>query len=681
MDTKTLANLLRKLDEQSFRPGDSVVASTINHPIDAIGKFGGWLANQVNTAAGIPDQYDNPYPYLAPSPEAQTQAAFDVAGMAQLGSMPFAPKSAGGTVGTFIGPKAATWDAEKAATATKLLDEGVDPAQVWREHLIGRMPDGALFSEIDDSGFKFQPQKIDSWGVGSGKEQNFQSRLNEAIQLEKEGFQPNKIFKLTDMIKKDGIWQDLRPESVTSQAAIHPELANNYNSDNLLFRQMNSLQDQGFNGNYDPGFNTALKSDGLSGRIDYAETAKDPRSTALHELQHAIQQREGWARGGNLATIQNDKEAKRSLDGVLLNLAEKMEQNRGDKSLFKQLYKDSFDLMDNPHRQYRSLTGEAQARATQDRLNMNMDERRNNYPLAGGKLSDIPLEQLIYRYGDNGPAMSASDNLNAELLQKYLQQGSLTPDELAQYERNAVAMRDSNRQYLNVANADAQGGTAMDRAKAMGFFKNYYHGTIDDINAIKTNLKPSQRVHGGGKINKDVFWVTTSPEGAGHFANMAAAKQAFGDTSKALQVKGNASGLFFDKPENISSYGEDFVQGQNIMPVTWSGLRTRYDAQDAFNNASATKRRNTIISAIQDARELGRDAVRFDGVMDPVQQDTMAVLNPKSIRSIFAAFDPLRKDSADLLAAKLLPATMLGLGMYGMEQERRNPLAEALRGQ
>ena len=48
---------------------------------------------------------------------------------------------------------------------------------------------------------------------------------------------------------------------------------------------------------------------------------------------------------------------------------------------------------------YYRLTGEAQARATQDRMNMNMQQRRESYPLANDMLSDIPLKNLINRYG------------------------------------------------------------------------------------------------------------------------------------------------------------------------------------------------------------------------------------------------------------------------------------------
>lgn len=60
--------------------------------------------------------------------------------------------------------------------------------------------------------------------------------------------------------------------------------------------------------------------------------------------------------------------------------------------------KEMDDLVE-PMEAYRRLTGEAQARATQDRMNMNMQQRRESYPLANDMLSDIPLKNLINRYG------------------------------------------------------------------------------------------------------------------------------------------------------------------------------------------------------------------------------------------------------------------------------------------
>jgi hypothetical protein len=67
---------------------------------------------------------------------------------------------------TFTGPKSMGWNHDAANTATKLLDNGADPAQVWKDHLIGRMPDKSLFSEIDDSGSIAIPN--DKWGWANG---------------------------------------------------------------------------------------------------------------------------------------------------------------------------------------------------------------------------------------------------------------------------------------------------------------------------------------------------------------------------------------------------------------------------------------------------------------------------------------------------------------------------------
>ena len=47
-------------------------------------------------------------------------------------------------------------------------------------------------------------------------------------------------------------------------------------------------------------------------------------------------------------------------------------------------------------------------------------------------------------------ANKASKNLNAGLLAKYLQEGKLSPEEMAQYEANALSMETPNLQKYNV---------------------------------------------------------------------------------------------------------------------------------------------------------------------------------------------------------------------------------------
>ncbi len=157
-DLKDLASrygvLKDKLNAQDFEPNDSIIASSLMHPQEAARRAKDAFMRSIDTAGGVPREIldeSSVFPFgIAPSIDEQAQTGLDLAGLMQTGAMPFAPASAGGTLGTFIGPKSRNWDKVAAELAAKKLDEGADPAEVWREHLIGRMPDKTLFSEISD---------------------------------------------------------------------------------------------------------------------------------------------------------------------------------------------------------------------------------------------------------------------------------------------------------------------------------------------------------------------------------------------------------------------------------------------------------------------------------------------------------------------------------------------------
>src|SRR5574343_1100967 len=146
----SLKELQNRLSKQNFGQNDSMIASTVMHPVEAAKRAANWFQNNVNAAAGYADPYDNPNP-LVTNDANRVNGAINLLGLMQGGGAGFAPKSAGGTVGTFIGSKSKLWDSVAAEKAVQALDAGVRPAKVWADHLIGRMPDGALFSEIDDS--------------------------------------------------------------------------------------------------------------------------------------------------------------------------------------------------------------------------------------------------------------------------------------------------------------------------------------------------------------------------------------------------------------------------------------------------------------------------------------------------------------------------------------------------
>jgi len=85
--------------KQNFEDNDSMIASTILHPVEAAKRAGSAFMRSVDTAGGRPKQAldeSSWYPVgIAPSMDEQAQAGLDLAGLAQTGAMPFAPSGAG----------------------------------------------------------------------------------------------------------------------------------------------------------------------------------------------------------------------------------------------------------------------------------------------------------------------------------------------------------------------------------------------------------------------------------------------------------------------------------------------------------------------------------------------------------------------------------------------------------
>jgi len=134
------------------------------------------------------------------------------------------------------------------------------------------------------------------------------------------------------------------------------------------------------------------------------------RSTMLHELQHAVQEREGFARGGNTREMAIEKDALLGraayLNAELSNSARVMDREPKDSLRYAQAREDYDAAMaeklrmnpsifqSEPKDLYRRLAGEAEARATQARMNMTPAERRAMFPYES---YDVPVNQLIVR--------------------------------------------------------------------------------------------------------------------------------------------------------------------------------------------------------------------------------------------------------------------------------------------
>lgn len=168
-------------------------------------------------------------------------------GMAALGALPLVPAIGG----MFIGKGAKTWDALKAQQAEELLKAGTDPREVWKQTGTAKFSDGMLRQEIPDTraGMRLEGPKF-----GREIDSGYYDDLSEVL----------------DHVEAYKAYPDTKRINTT-------------------------WSDAASGGSY-----SAPRKEYQYIDLPLQANKETKRSTALHELQHAIQQREGWARGGVL---------------------------------------------------------------------------------------------------------------------------------------------------------------------------------------------------------------------------------------------------------------------------------------------------------------------------------------------------------------------------------------------
>jgi hypothetical protein len=208
----------------------------------------------------------------------------------------------------FIGQTANTWDEVAAAQAKMMEGQGKSAQEIWKETGTFKGPDGKYRQEIADDLATLNPIKQ----------------------------------KAIDWMSEPG--PSSYPGGKVSDLLAHTNLNNAYPE---VLNIRSSLK-KGEGASYYPndGFGELIESP----VIFQAGQLKDPswtKSQTLHELQHAIQKREGWAAGAG-----------------------------------------------SDEKNYRKFAGEAEARATQARMNMTPEQRRAVFPYES---YDVPVNKLIVK--------------------------------------------------------------------------------------------------------------------------------------------------------------------------------------------------------------------------------------------------------------------------------------------
>jgi hypothetical protein len=331
----------------------------------------------------------------------------------------------------FIGPSAKTWNKSAAFKASQMERAGKSPEEIWAATKTFKGADGNWRQEVSDQSARFQTEADMKAKAAGMKEQEL---ANKALIAESKLY-PDLFPKQLTAAQKDLRAQTkaLRDErtamhgpetgshwrgNFAKYALDHPELYEAYPElADMIIKQGG----QGRGGARATLWQSApaKAGDPLSSHVsmDIYESGlkNDPRSSALHEMQHAIQGVEGWSPGGSpmmafkdprsfdiLNSLRQKAMTPMSFEDYAQRFAHVSDLNKGYEQ-YKSSIPGLVQKMDRElqtmaaQEYYRRLTGEAEARATQARRDMGATERAQTMP---GESFDVPLSDQIVKPAD-----------------------------------------------------------------------------------------------------------------------------------------------------------------------------------------------------------------------------------------------------------------------------------------
>lgn len=245
-----------------------------------------------------------------------------------VGLLPFIPALGG----MFIGKGSKVWNPENEQLFMQLEKQGLSPKEIWAKTGTLRGADKMLRQETSDLG-----------------------------------------SKITDNVY-EGIKTNKRYEGPMSEAFKNPELYNAYPEAKNVTTGMYAWHHP--EGSYQAETNTITAG---------GPSTTSQKNTALHELQHWVQNKERFARGADISS-----EADLIHSGMLRNILEK---NPGIN------YQDAIGILPTrtniekiARQNYHRSAGEVEAELTRTRMNMTPEERLANYPYSG-----INMKKMIVR--------------------------------------------------------------------------------------------------------------------------------------------------------------------------------------------------------------------------------------------------------------------------------------------
>jgi len=281
-------------------------------------------------------------------------------------------KTGYGPMEIMVGPKSKTFRHDAAALAEQMEKEGKNRNEIWKATRTVRAPDNQWKQELSDLNMKYSASPVRSRQYETDRKRYSQAIDKATTQDELQAAQKyyekqrgknslNFIGKAQEFVEHPELFQ------------AYPELAN------YAFRELEPTHNkftapQNAYGFYSPGQKT----------ITVNTDAPFKRSTALHELQHAIQEIEGWQGGSSpeemaarmaereiaktreadlLQSIQNAQQTlPPSANNLILTEGQKLKNIQDFLNKTKQLEGET-----DPYDAYRKVSGEEEARMVQAR--------------------------------------------------------------------------------------------------------------------------------------------------------------------------------------------------------------------------------------------------------------------------------------------------------------------------
>lgn len=337
------------------------VGGLLSDPVGTAQQAAGLLRDRDAEQQGLMGQaFGNPQrPFQVTDSAAMGQAASNML----MGPLGFAPAGIMAGVGAKTANKAALTQAQT------LEKNGAAPDAIWQQTGWGKGPEGRWRFEIDDSAAKnlFTAPPMEHLRDLNGGEWIGHTQFMQKY--------PNTNEALTMRLRNTMYADHLSKDTPTlGQSFSHPTLMDAYPDlykTRTVIKNDMPIGEGGYAGAHD-----ALVLSPMAG--------KQADNVILHELQHAIQQREGFSQGGTPG--QTDIEA---FAQQIFNA------NKAD------FLGDPAQLMEMArHQSYERLAGEAEARLVQARMNMTAQQRAQQFPWADEyfkQATGVPLDSLIHR--------------------------------------------------------------------------------------------------------------------------------------------------------------------------------------------------------------------------------------------------------------------------------------------